>query len=135
VLKLFKENKMATSPTWHSKWTGGKKGTYNYVPELGTIQAIDAELVKAVKEPLLIKSNGNWPPSGRRYLYDRKNVIYGAVLTTYDERDIHDIFKNQIWQHGASSPKLKSGMTVYIVPSEPVIKINPHAIGVKFKLA
>jgi hypothetical protein len=126
---------MATLPTWHSKWTGGKKGTHNYVPEPGTIQAIDAELVKAVKEPLLLKSKGKWSQAGRRYLYDRKNKIYGVVLSTYAERDIHDIFKNQIWQHGAASNGLKSGMTVYVVPSEAVIKTNPNAIGVKFTLA
>jgi len=120
---------------WHSKWQGGKKGSFDYLPQPGTIQTIDPELVKVIKEPLLKASRGKWSQAGRRYLYDRKDRVYAVVLSTYAERDIHDIFKNQIWQHGASSNKLQSGMTVYVVPSEKVLKQNPNAIGVMFKLA
>lgn len=126
--------KSTTIKPWHSKWSGGKKGSYDYVPAPGSIQMINADLVKAVKEPLLSVSKGKWSQSGRRYLYDRKGKVYGVVLSTYAERDIHDIPKNQLWQHGASSNQLDSGMVVYVVPSEAVIKENPNAVGVMFKL-
>ena len=124
-----------TVKPWHSKWKGGKKGSYDYPAQPGTVQFIDAILVKAIKEPLLAASKGKWSQSGRRYLYDRKGEVYGVVLSSYAERDIHDVAKNQIWQHGASSAKLQSGMSVYVVPSEKVINENPTAVGVKFTLA
>ena len=84
---------------------------------------------------MLLKAKGTWGQAGRRYLYDRKGKVYGVVLSSDNERDIHDILKNQVWQHTAASKGVTPGMTVYVVPSEPVIKSNPHAIGVKFKLA
>ena len=127
---------MATLYPWHSKWNGGKTGRIiTYPASPGTVQVIDSDIVKGVKEPLLIKSKGKWSQAGRRYLYDRKGQIYGAVLSSDNERDIHDVPKNQLWQHSAASPALTPGMTVYIVPSEAVIKTNPNAVGVKFKLA
>jgi hypothetical protein len=127
---------MATLQTWHSKWNGGKKGRIvDYPATSGTVQVIDADIVKSVKEPLLLKAKGTWGQAGRRYLYDRKGKVYGVVLSSDNERDIHDILKNQVWQHTASSKQVMPGMTVYVVPSEPVIKTNPNAVGVKFKLA
>ena len=132
-----KENKMQSSviKPWHSKWQGGKKGSYDYPAQPGTVQFIDSNLVKAIKEPLLIASKGKWGQSGKRYLYDRKGEVYGVVLSSYSDRDIHDVAKNQIWQHSASSSKLESGMTVYVVPSEKILKENSTAVGVKFTLA
>lgn len=127
---------MTTLYPWHSKWNGGKKGRIvDYPAASGTVQVIDADIVKSVKEPLLLKAKGTWGQAGRRYLYDRKGKVYGVVLSSDNERDIHDILKNQVWQHTAASNEVTPGMTVYVVPSEPVIKSNPHAIGVKFKLA
>ena len=122
---------------WTSDFTGNKRskviGTYLAIP--GTIQAIDSDIVKTIKQPLLNSSNGRWSQGGMRYLYDRDDNIYGVVFSSNSSKDIHDIWENQAWQHGTISDKLKTGDIVYVVPNETIINENPNAIGVKFKLS
>ena len=121
---------------WHSEYDGSKKTgkIVTYPAQLGTIQTIDSDLVKAIKQPLLNSAKGKWGQGGMRYLYDLEDNVYGIVFSSDDERDIHDVFKNNGWQHGVDAKQVKSGMTIYVVPNDSIIKDNPNAIGIKFRL-
>ena len=126
----------ANLQTWSSGWkssTDGKVHTYHASP--GSIDVIDNDTIRAIKEPLLRQSNGAWCQKGRRYLYDRKNKVFGAVFSTDCLDDIQDIVNNKCWQHAANCTQLEPGMAIYVVPNEKILKQKPNATGLKFKLA
>ena len=51
---------MATLYPWHSKWNGGKTGRIiTYPASPGTVQVIDSDIVKGVKEPLFFLNDIN----------------------------------------------------------------------------
>jgi len=121
---------------WSSEWEGSSSGEiHTYPAQPGTIDVIDNDIVKLIKEPLLKHSNGAWSQAGRRYLYDRNGEIYGAVFSTPEISDIQDIVNNKCWQHSANCIKLQPGMVVFVVPSEKALEQQPNATGIKFKLA
>jgi hypothetical protein len=127
--------------SWSSGWTGGEtksedeKVIHTYEAQPGSIDVIDNDMVRRVKEPLLAKSNSVWGQMGMRYTYDRNNDVDGVVFSTYALEDITDIINNKCWQAVGHATKLKSGMPVWVVPSDAVLKEKPTATGIKFKLA
>ena len=121
---------------WTSDWEGSTDGKiHTYPAQPGTIDVVDNDVVKLVKEPLLKDSKGTWSQAGRRYLYDRNGEIYGVVFSTPEISDIQDIVNNKCWQHSANCIKLRPGMVVFVVPSERALEEHPNATGIKFKLA
>ena len=121
---------------WSSGWEGGETKTINtYLAQPGSIDIIDNDIVRRVKEPLLEKSNGAWNQMGMRYTYDRNHEVDGVVFSTPAPEDITDIINNKCWQAVGHATKLKSGMPIWVVPSEAALSENPTATGIKFKLA
>ena len=127
--------------SWSSGWQGGEtkseseKTIHTYPAQPGSIDVIDNDMVRFIKEPLMEKSNGAWNQMGMRYIYDRDHEVIGVVFSTYALEDIADIVNNKCWQAVGHATKLKSGMPVCVVPSDAVLKENPAATGIKFRLA
>jgi hypothetical protein len=125
---------------WSSGWTGGEtksendKVIHTYTAQPGSIDIVDNDIVRAIKEPLMEKSNGAWNQMGMRYIYDRNHEVMGVVFSTYALEDIADIINNKCWQAVGHATKLKSGMPVFVVPSDAVLKEKPAATGIKFRL-
>ena len=120
---------------WSSGWEGSKRGeVHTYPAQPGTIDVIDNDMVRTIKEPLLEKSNGAWSRAGMRYIRDRNDKVFQVVFSTPELSDIPDIINNKCWQHSENATKIKPGMTVYVVPSERALRENPNASGIKFKL-
>ena len=124
-----------TPKDWNSQWNGGTAGkVFTYQVLSKSIIRIDSDMVNTIKEPLLRESNGKWSQGGMRYLRDRNNSVFGAVFTSNSIRDINDIWYHKSWQHTRNAKQLHSGMIVYVVPNDSLMKDAPDEGGIKFIL-
>ena len=80
---------------------------YNHVIKGTNFHIHDNKSVKIIK-----KAAGKIPQSGIRYL-DNETVI----LQSNSVHDILDAVKNKGWAHSSNPSRVKSGMTVIVVPN------------------
>lgn len=102
----------------------------------GTYRPIGAHLVTEVTSAARASSpNGGRSSGGIQYLNDPVGEPYALVLSSYSEDDIAYIPRFMVWQKRNQPTRLCiSGMKIFVVPSESVLKLNPFAQGAEFRL-